>query len=156
LSLFEELFRRFFAARGKKAVVSLAHTFLGDDREILGITDDKAVVRRAMAMEMQLPLLFAIGYKAAVLLIEYGMPPVAPKWRRFSRLPLRKRLLVLEDWECGLSMMRRNMVKLMKFIILSSVLADEELLVWTGYGDAMRARFSGECASMAHAGKEKA
>lgn len=145
----EGLMRRFgsymlnmLADRGRSATASLAATLVAEDRDILGRVDMERVVRRAEEQGRRLPWLFYAAYKLSLLAFEYGLPPLAWRFRRFSRQSWGERIQYAERWERSRSQVKRNLFALMKSVTLASLLREPDLLEWIGYGEAMRDRLS--------------
>ncbi len=130
------------AGRGRSATASLAATLVAEDRDILSRVDMDRVVRRAEEQGRRLPWLFYVAYKLSLLAFEYGFPPLAWRFRRFSRQPWGDRIQYAERWERSRSHVKRNLFALMKAVTLSSLLREPDLLEWIGYGEAMRDRLS--------------
>jgi len=139
---FQRYVLNMLAGRGRSATASLAATLVAEDRDILSRVDMDRVVRRAEEQGQRLPWMFYVAYKLSLLAFEYGLPPLAWRFRRFSRQWWGSRIRYAESWERSRSHLKRNLFVLMKAVTLSSLLREPDLLEWMGYGEALRSRLS--------------
>lgn len=131
---------RFFMTRGDDILESLLLTLCTDDEFFTSRVKMARVAVRTKKFVRELPFFFFFSFKAILYLIEYAVPPIAWKFRRFSKLPLEQRLRYLETWENSRIPLKRIVFKLVKAACLCQIMCDHKILVDLGYGKAIQKR----------------
>jgi hypothetical protein len=111
-----------------------------EDPEIYGIADTDAVLDRVHLRVFGLPPPFRLAFNMIVLLFEYTPSLTVGGWGRFSRLPLDARLRKIKAWECSRFVLKRNLFRLLKMILMTSLMQDRALLDAVGYSDTLYRR----------------
>ena len=113
-----------------------------EDPEIYGIADTDAVLERVHLRVLGLPPPFRLAFRMIVVIFEYTPSLAAGHWGRFSRLPLDARLRKIEAWECSRFVLKRNLFRLLKMILMTSLMQDRALLDAVGYSDTLHRRIN--------------
>lgn len=128
---------------GQRATVqALAATIVADDPEIMGGVDREAVALRMAEHLAAYPWTVVFIVKFVLLLLEYGFPPVAMKFGRFSRCSPETRLRVVTQWEKSPLGAQRNLFKLLKIMTLTSLLHDPHLIALMDYNETLEHRMT--------------
>ena len=125
---------------GRRALRALILTLCVEDEFILSKIDIPRVIQKIEDRVCLLPAFFFFLFKGTLLFMEFGLPPLGWKIRRFSSLSLEKRLQYVESWTYSKVYLKRNLFKLIKAICLSHVFSEHELLKGIGYERALGAR----------------
>jgi hypothetical protein len=100
------------------------------------------VVLQAEKHISELPFFFFFTFKIVLYVIEYAIPPIAWKFRRFSKMSLEQRLRYLESWELSRFAAKRNLFKLVKAICVCHIFSERPLLKAIGYEEALKLRIN--------------
>lgn len=111
-----------------------------EDPEIYGLADTGAVLDRVYERVLGLPPPFRLGFQVVVLLFEYMPSRSAGRWGRFSRLPLDARLRKIKAWESSRLVLKRNLFRMLKMLLMTSLMQDRALLDMAGYSDTLHRR----------------
>lgn len=111
-----------------------AATLVGDAPDIVERVDWEVLPGEVEDSARQLPLLFFLVFKTALLSFEYLVFPFAWKVRPFRMLPLNARLAYMHRWEFGRLSLTRNLYKLVKLVTLTTLLRQPALVDYIGYG----------------------
>ncbi len=118
----------------------LAQSLVGEDEEILAHVDPASAGDRTDQIIAAVPPLFRIVFDVALLCFEYGLPPFAWRFQRFSRAPLAVRLRYIQGWQESHFGAKRNLFTMLRLFTIQGVLGEPALLEWMGYGKAMHHR----------------
>ncbi|MGZ3689316.1 MAG: hypothetical protein ACXVBW_13510 [Bdellovibrionota bacterium] len=123
--------------RGRGILESMVVTLCAGDEFVLSRIRMQHVVLRAEKQISELPFVLFLGFKICLYLIEYSFPPLAWKFRRFSRLPLESRMAYLETWEGSSLALKRNIFKLVKALCICNIFSEHKLLAAIGYEESL-------------------
>ncbi|HNR32958.1 MAG TPA: hypothetical protein PKI11_18845 [Candidatus Hydrogenedentes bacterium] len=117
-------------------------TLVANDRDLLDRADMKGVLDRADAAVGHFPPVFRFALRAALFAFEYLPCLLARKIMPFRRLPLEKRIVYAETWAYHRISLPRTLFKLFRFLAVTSLMQDPELVVYTGYAPALEHRLT--------------
>lgn len=126
----------------RDTVKAFAATIVADDPEIMGAVDREALASRMSAHLSAYPRAVVMIVKTVLYILEYGFPPFAMKFGRFSRCSAETRLRVVTQWERSPIAAQRNIFKLLKIMTLTSLLHDPHLIALMGYTDDLHHRMT--------------
>lgn len=126
--------------RGRHIVEALIIALCAGDEFVLSRIRMQRVILRTEKFIAELPFFFFITFKFVIYVIEYAFPPLAWKFRRFSRLPIDKQLQYLQSWEQSMFSFKRMMFKLVKAACVNQIMCEYKLLADLGYRECLEAR----------------
>ncbi len=131
-----------FLRHQDRIIRKLLLTFVAEDAFILAHVDLDRVLEKIHLSLRALPPAIRLAFHGMLLLFQYGIPPLAWKWRPFTWLPLEKRLACIEEYEQSVLPLKRLNFKILKVICLPALFSERELLIEIGYGRALQWRDS--------------
>ncbi len=124
----------------RQILESVVIAFCAGDEFVLSRIRMQKVVLKTEKQISELPFVFNLVFRTALYLIEYAFPPIAWKFRRFTRMPLERQMEYLHEWMHSPFAYKRNLFKLVKAICVSQIFSEHKLLEGIGYGPALEHR----------------
>lgn len=141
MTRFQKAIYRFFLSRGRKVLRELIVTMCAEDSFILSKIRLERVIMRAEKYVAELPFIYFFLFKITLLIVEYGIPPITNKFRRFSSLSLEKRLAYLEEWQGSRFYWKRILFKMISTVCVTHIYAERKLLTNIGFEDSLLHRY---------------
>ena len=130
-----------------RLLTAMVNSFFYDSGVIFSPISLKKAVLRTLHFIDRLPPFYRWSATLSILTIEFALPPLAWKWRRFTRLNQGAQAASLKDWHESPFYIKRMILRTITSVCLPQVYSEPALLRRIGYGPTLSNRAAGKCAS---------